>query len=189
MDEGHPSQNVHSCERSTGIIWTVGHSNRSFTGFLELLVGQSIELVADVRRFNSSLRNPQFGRAALAPALEQAGIDYRHFEALGGRRGRTNPRSPNQAWKVGSFNAYADHMATEEFKNALAHLTEISSRLRVTMMCAEALPWRCHRRLIADALVVRGWQVLDIYSKNKRETHSLTPFAKVSGFSITYPKS
>lgn len=168
-------------------IWTVGHSNREIEGFLSLLREHSIELVADVRRFPASRRQPQFGAHALRAALAESDCEYRHFENLGGRRNSRMPDSPNGGWRVESFNAYADYMLTEPFGRALEELTDAAGRRRTAIMCAEALPWRCHRRLIADALIVRGWTVWDILSEKRADQHALTDFAEVEGDRLSYP--
>jgi uncharacterized protein (DUF488 family) len=168
-------------------LWTIGHSTRPLPEFLELLAGPSIGLVADVRRFPGSRRYPHFDRDALAEALGRSGIAYRHFEALGGRRGKRAPGSPNTGWRVEAFNAFADHMATPEFAAALDDLAVSAAQTPTAVMCSEAVPWRCHRRLIADALTARGWTVLDILSPTKVGPHALTSFARVEGGQVTYP--
>ncbi|MEO6811625.1 MAG: DUF488 domain-containing protein [Isosphaeraceae bacterium] len=168
-------------------IWTIGHSNRDFETFLRMLAAASIALVADVRRFNGSKRHPQFGRDQFEPGLALAGIGYRHFEGLGGRRGRSREGSPNQGWRVDSFNAFADHMESTEFQTDLSTLIALAGSSRVALMCSEAVPWRCHRRLIADALTVRGWRVLDLIGPGPPKPHALTPFARVAEGGITYP--
>jgi uncharacterized protein (DUF488 family) len=168
-------------------IWTIGHSNRTIEGLVALLEGERIALVADVRRFPGSRRHPQFGREALAASLAGAGMGYVHFEALGGRRGRAAPGSPNTAWRVEAFNAYADHMATDQFAAALAELARLAALSRTAILCAEALPWQCHRRLIADALIVRGWEVYDIVGRGPARRRALTPMARVDGQRVTYP--
>jgi uncharacterized protein (DUF488 family) len=171
------------------IIWTVGHSNLSAEAFMELLAAHSIELVADVRRFPGSRRWPHFGAEPLAQRLGQAGIEYRHFEDLGGRRNKRLENSPNTAWRVEAFNAYADHMASPEFSATLDALEASAAVARTALLCAEALPWRCHRRLIADALVARGWTVLDIMGRGKATEHKLPDFARVVEGGVTYPGS
>jgi uncharacterized protein (DUF488 family) len=168
-------------------IWTVGHSNRDWESFYPLLEAAEIELLADVRRFPGSRRHPHSGAAALREALAEHGVAYRHFEALGGRRRRGDDPSPNGAWRVESFNAYADYMARPEFQRALAELMELAQSRRTAIMCSEALQWRCHRRLIADALLARGWQVLDIFAPTQIKSHPLTPFARVRDGQVTYP--
>lgn len=168
-------------------IWTIGHSTHTIEDFLDLLAGSSIELVADVRRFPGSKRFPQFNREGFESSLSRAGMGYRHYPELGGRRDQRAPGSPNTAWRVEAFNAYADHMATPEFAKALDDLITHASASKTAVMCSEAVPWRCHRRLIADALVVRGWDVRDIIGPRKVEPHGLTEFARVEGERITYP--
>jgi uncharacterized protein (DUF488 family) len=144
-------------------------------------------VVADVRRFPGSRRWPQYGRDRLAAALAARGIDYRHLPGLGGRRRDRLESSPNTAWQVEAFNAYADHMQSAEFQSALAALEELASAERTALMCAEALPWQCHRRLIADALVARGWQVENVLSAGHTRPHVMTEFARVSEGRVTYP--
>jgi uncharacterized protein (DUF488 family) len=170
-----------------GTLWTIGHSTRPLDEFLDLLVRSSIGLVADVRKIPGSSRYPQFNADALETSLRAAGIAYRHYPDLGGRRGKRAPGSPNSAWRVEAFNAFADHMATPEFAAALDDLTAHAADTRVALMCSEAVPWRCHRRLIADALLARGWTVLDILSPTKVDPHALTEFARVDGPRVTYP--
>ena len=168
-------------------VWTIGHSTRELDEFLGLLAGSSIELVADVRRFPGSRRHPQFNREALEASLALSGVGYRHYGDLGGRRGARAAGSPNTAWRVDAFNAFADYMDTPAFAAALDDVTEHARDTRTAVMCSEAVPWRCHRRLIADALIVRGWSVYDIIGPHKVEPHALTPFARVEGERLTYP--
>lgn len=174
-------------EGTPGTIWTIGHSTRGLGEFLGLLAASSIGLVADVRRFPGSKRFPNFNAEALANSLESAGIAYRHFGDLGGRRNARAPGSPNTAWRVDAFNAYADFMATLAFASALDDLISHASEARTALMCSEAVPWRCHRRLIADALIVRGWTVTNIMGAGKVTPHTLTEFARVEGLTLTYP--
>lgn len=168
-------------------IWTIGHSTRELEAFLAMLADNSVQLLADVRRFPGSRRHPQFGEQALSEALHARGIGYQHFGELGGRRSRRLPDSPNTAWRVEAFNAYADYMETAEFQDALAALMVQAEAKRTAIMCSEAVPWRCHRRLIADALTVRGWNVRDILGPHKVDTHRLTEFARVNGTTLSYP--
>jgi uncharacterized protein (DUF488 family) len=170
-------------------IWTLGHSNHPMETFLDLLEASSIRLVADVRRFPGSRRHPQFGREELERHLGEAGIGYRHLEGLGGRRSARAPDSPNTGWQVESFNAYADYMDTGEFQSALVELERLAEASATAIMCAEALHWRCHRRLIADALIVRGWTVRDIIGGGKVEPQKLTDFARVVDGRLTYPEA
>jgi uncharacterized protein (DUF488 family) len=171
----------------TGTIWTIGHSNRTLEAFLDLLLENGIRLVADIRRFPASRKHPHFNQERLPAELEKAGIAYRHFPELGGRRSRRLPGSANTAWRVEAFNAYADHMSSPEFDAALTDLIALAQRKPAVLMCAEALPWRCHRRIIADAFVARGWEVLDIFGPGKVKKHPLTPFAQVGDGRVTYP--
>ena len=141
----------------------------------------------DVRRYPASRRMPHFGRESLERSLPQLDIAYEHLVELGGRRS-PHEHSPNTGWRVGAFRGYADYMVTESFRQALARLEEIARAQPSAVMCAEALWWRCHRRLVADALVVRGWKVVHIGSDGATTIHSLTPFAVVEDSRITYPE-
>lgn len=167
-------------------IWTVGHSNRSFDDLVDVLHAGSIAAVVDVRRFPASRRNPQFDRDALATDLPRAGIDYRHEPRLGGRR-RPREDSPNTAWRNAGFRGYADHMLTAEFASALDRLEAMATGCRTALMCAEAVPWRCHRSLIADALTVRGLRVFHLLGGARARAHRLTPFARMSEGRVVYP--
>jgi uncharacterized protein (DUF488 family) len=168
-------------------ILTVGHSNHEERAFLDLLRGAQVELVADVRRHPGSRRLPHFERNALAGLLAEAGIDYRWLgESLGGRRW-PQPDSPNGGWESEQFRGYADHMASEECTAGLAQLEELAREKRTAVMCAEAWWVRCHRRLIADALMVRGWRVLHLGANGRLEEHELTDFAVVEEGQVTYP--
>lgn len=168
-------------------ILTVGHSNHDEDEFVDLLRGGGVELIADVRRYPHSRRQPHFEGNALAAVLLEAGIEYRWLgETLGGRR-RPVPASPNGAWEVDQFRGYADHMASDEFEEGLATLEKLATARRTGIMCAEAFWVRCHRRLIADALTVRGWRVQHLGSSGRLEQHELTEFAVVEDGRITYP--
>jgi uncharacterized protein (DUF488 family) len=167
-------------------VWTVGHSDRSAADLISLLRAHGIELVADVRRYPGSRRNPQFGSEALRSALSEAGMAYVALPALGGRR-RARPGSPNQGLKSAQFRGFADYMATPEFAAALEALLATAAARRTAIMCAEALPWRCHRSLIADALAARGVEVLHILGAGPPRPHALSPAARVSGGAVTYP--
>jgi uncharacterized protein (DUF488 family) len=168
-------------------IWTVGHSTRAIDDFLRLLAAGRIKLLADVRRFPGSRRHPQFGQEALARSLAAAGIAYRHFVDLGGRRSQRLPDSPNTAWRVEQFNAYADYMQSDEFLAALGELMAVAREQPTAILCSEALPQRCHRRLISDALVIRGWRVRHLLTPKRIEDHQLTPFARARGTTVIYP--
>jgi uncharacterized protein (DUF488 family) len=172
---------------SSETAYTIGHSTRSAPEVATLLRDADVRLVADVRAFPSSRRYPQFNRDALAAWLGETGVRYVHMPALGGRR-TPAPDSPNGGWQERAFRGYADHMATPEFQRALAELEEAARATPTAIMCAEAVWWRCHRRLIADALVVRGWRVEHLGIGDGRVLHQLTEFAVVgAGTAITYP--
>ena len=168
-------------------IYTIGHSTRSAEEMLALLMNPGVRLVVDVRAFPSSRRNPQFNQGALAARLGAAGVAYRHLPGLGGRRSPT-PGSPNGGWQETAFQGYADHMNSDEFRRALAELENAGRDLPTAIMCAEAVWWRCHRRLIADALVVGSWRVEHLGIGDAPVEHELTPFAVVDPRGlITYP--
>lgn len=167
-------------------VWTIGHSTRPFEEFLAILRAQEIERVVDVRIWPHSRRYPWFDGPTLANALHAADIGYMHLPALGGHR-PTRPDSPNTGWRNRSFRGYADYMQTAEFAAGLADLLTLTGQARVAIMCAEALPWRCHRSLISDALLVRGVRVIDILSGTSAREHHLTPFARATGAHLVYP--
>lgn len=169
-------------------IYTIGHSTRSIEQFLGLLKAHNIEELVDVRTVPQSRHNPQFGQEELAAALQQAGIGYMHLGKLGGLR-QSSKDSINLGWQNSSFRGFADYMATPEFQQGLDELKAIAEKKRVAIMCAEAVPWRCHRSLIADALTTQGWQVLHIQSKKTASPHEPTPFLKVQDGKLTYPAS
>ena len=168
------------------VVLTIGHSNRSSEEFLQLLSAYKVQLLADVRKLPGSRANPQFGGAELAKSLRSAAIDYVHLPGLGGLR-RGSPDSPNGGWRNTSFRAFADYMLTPEFADAIADLISRAAAQRCAIMCAEAVPWQCHRSLIADALVVRGIPVEHILSKTRGDKHTLRDWAHVEGTRITYP--
>jgi len=167
-------------------LWTIGHSTRSFEEFVELLVENRIQFLADVRHFPTSQRVPWTAKASLAKALSDRGIGYEHLEALGGFR-KALPDSGNRGWRNSGFRGYADYMASPEFAASLGRLIAIASERRTAIMCAEAVPWKCHRSVLSDALVVRGVRVIHVLSTGKTQEHRLTPFARVHGTRITYP--
>ena len=167
-------------------IYTLGHSTRSFEQLLAILRSFDIRAVADVRMFPKSRRYPHFNDEFLAEHLPENKIAYLSFKSLGGRR-RARKDSPNTGWCNESFRGYADFMQTEAFEGALGELMEAARKRPTTTMCAEAVPWRCHRSLISDALLVRGWEVLDVMDEGKASAHKLTKFARVKGTTITYP--
>jgi uncharacterized protein (DUF488 family) len=153
---------------------------------VELLKAHGIQQLVDVRTVPKSRHNPQFGNEALAASLEQAGIAYTHLEKLGGLR-HASKASVNLGWQNSSFRGFADYMATPEFQAGLDELKALAQKKTVAIMCAEAVPWRCHRSLIADALTIQGWQVLHIQSRKTAHPHELTPFLKVQDGKLTYP--
>jgi uncharacterized protein (DUF488 family) len=173
-------------DAAPALILTVGHSARPLEEFLHLLQCHGVTLVVDVRKMPRSRRNPQFNRDTLPASLRAAGIGYVELPALGGLR-RRQPDSPNAGWKNASFQGYADHMLTAEFEQGLRELVERARGERVALMCAEAVPWRCHRWLIADALTVRGIPVEHILGPKRTQRHVLRPWARVEGTRITYP--
>ena len=167
-------------------MFTIGHSTRSIEDFIALLKAHRVGRVIDVRTIPRSRHNPQFNRDQLSPALHRARIHYLHMPGLGGLR-RAQPDSTNLGWRNTSFRGYADYMQTSMFRKNLDRCIAFAKRERVVLMCAEAVPWRCHRSLIADALVVRGVDALEIASDSRVRPHTLTPFARVDGVDITYP--
>ena len=169
------------------IAFTIGHSTRPIEDFLAMLAGHEISRLVDVRTIPRSRTNPQFNKDTLPASLKKTKIAYAHVAELGGLR-KPKANSPNAAWRNLSFRGYADHMQTEEFASGLEKLFEWMKKDRIAIMCAEAVPWRCHRSLIADALTVRGVRVEEIVSAKKTQVHKMTPFAKVRGTTITYPE-
>jgi len=169
-------------------VYTIGHSTRTIDEFLKLLRRYEIELLLDVRTVPRSRHVPQFNSDGLKCSLEDQGIAYRHLKALGGLR-KPNKDSLNTGWRNLSFRGFADYMQTAEFQQALSELLELASTKRVAFMCAEAVPWRCHRSLIADALMaVHGMEVRHILSATKLQKHELTPFALFENGRLTYPE-
>jgi uncharacterized protein (DUF488 family) len=168
------------------VVWTIGHSTRSLEEFKSLLSAHRIDRLVDVRTVPRSRHNPQFNKSTLPAALRRIGIKYLHLPGLGGLR-RARPDSRNMGWRNTSFRGYADYMQTPEFVDSLELLIELAKKERIAIMCAEAVPWRCHRSLIADALLVRGIQAEEIASRVRTTAHKITPFAKVRGKKITYP--
>ena len=167
-------------------ILTIGHSTRTFPEFVEMLKANHVTLVVDVRSVPRSRHNPQFNKETLPNALKLDGVNYVHMPEIGGLR-RPKPDSVNTAWRNKSFRGYADYMQTKEFTENLLNLMALARENCVAVMCAEALPWRCHRSLIADALVVRNVRVKHIISKDSSINHTLTEWAHVEGTKITYP--
>jgi uncharacterized protein (DUF488 family) len=167
-------------------IFTIGHSTLTAERFLELLHAHGVTGIADVRKIPQSRRHPHFSTRALAAFLGAHGIAYEHFPGLGGLR-KPRQDSPNTGWRHPSFRAYADHMRSQEFRDALDSLVAFSQSVVAAVMCAESQWWRCHRQLIADALVARGVDVRHIMSARSAPLHELTSFARVDGSTIAYP--
>jgi uncharacterized protein (DUF488 family) len=169
------------------VVHTVGHSTLPLDAFLALLAGHVIDAVADVRRFPASRRHPHFAREPLAVALATAGIAYVWMPALGGRRA-ARADSPHVAWRNAGFRAYAEHMEGAEFRDGLEALLRFAAGRRAAILCAEAVPWRCHRQLIADALVARGVDVRHLTGAGAAEPHRLTPFVRCDGDRLVYDR-
>lgn len=167
------------------VVFTIGHSTRSIADFIRLLKAHGVQRVIDVRTIPRSRHNPQFNRDRLSPALHRARLHYRHMPGLGGLR-RARRGSRNTGWRNAGFRGYADYMQTSLFRASLGRCIELAKRECVVLMCAEAVPWRCHRSLIADALLVRGIEVREITSGVRTRLHSLTPWARVDGVQVTY---
>jgi uncharacterized protein (DUF488 family) len=166
-------------------IFTIGHSTRPIEEFIGILKAHGMERVVDIRTVPRSRRNPQFNRDILPESLARSGIAYEHIAALGGLR-HARPDSLNTGWRNASFRGYADYMATEQFAGGLERLLEVAPKTPSAMMCAESVPWRCHRSLVADALTARGITVMHIMNASKAVAHSMTPFARIDDGVITY---
>jgi uncharacterized protein (DUF488 family) len=175
---GHAASNV--------TVLTIGHSTRTIEDFMAMLAAHGVQRVVDVRTIPKSRRVPQFNSDALAASLRKQGIEYLHMKSLGGLR-HAKKDSVNLGWRNASFRGYADYMGTAEFRDAVSRLVDLAREKRIVIMCAEAVPWRCHRSLIGDALLLRGVAVEDIMSATSRREHVLTSFAKVDGLNIIYP--
>lgn len=167
-------------------VLTIGHSTRSIEEFLAILAAHGVQLLIDVRTIPKSRRVPQFNADSLAASLREQGIDYAHLKTLGGLR-HAKKDSVNTGWRNASFRGYADYMASADFREGLQRLLQLAGGKHTAIMCAEAVPWRCHRSLIGDALLVRGVNVEDIMSATSRRPHELTSFAKVEGTEVVYP--
>jgi len=184
--QGRPE--LHISAIAAGLtVYTIGHSNRPIDAFLRMLGAFGVEAVADVRTVPRSRHNPQYEQEALRRALSEHGIEYVHLKSLGGLR-RPRCDSPNTGWKNESFRGYADYMQTDEFRAGLADLIRLANEKTIAIMCAEAVPWRCHRSLISDALVVRSARVEDILSDKRAQEHKLTPWAQTHGLDVIYPE-
>ncbi len=170
------------------LVCTIGHSNRAIEDFVSLLWSNEIARVLDVRTVPRSRHNPQFNLETLPATLQAVGIAYTHLPGLGGLR-RPRPDSPNAGWRNLSFRGYADYMQSAEFGENVQRVADMATAERCVLMCAEAVPWRCHRSLVGDALLVRGVRVEDIVGPGSRRPHVLTRFAKVDGTRVTYPEA
>jgi uncharacterized protein (DUF488 family) len=169
-------------------VFTVGHSTRTIEEFVHLLIAHAIQHVVDVRSIPRSRHNPQFNRDQLPASLQRFGIAYSHLPGLGGRR-HARMDSTNTGWRNVSFRGYADYMDTPAFKESVNQCIALARKERVALMCAEAVPWRCHRSLIADALLARGIDVREIASAMHARPYSLTSWARISGIDVTYPSA
>jgi uncharacterized protein (DUF488 family) len=168
-------------------IFTVGHSTRSIDDFVELLRAHGVRQIVDIRSIPRSRHNPQFNADLLERSLKQRDIGYDHIKGLGGLR-HARKDSPNLGWRNTSFRGFADYMATPEFSEGLESLIDIANERDTAIMCAEAIPWRCHRSLIGDALTKKGWMVRDITSRTVAARHLLTPFLKTRKGQLIYPE-
>jgi len=173
-------------EETGCVVVTIGHSTRTLETFIHLLETYKVKQLIDVRTVPRSRHNPQFNQETLPDNLKAAGIEYLHMPGLGGLR-HPRPDSQNTGWRNASFKGYADYMGTPEFEDHLGKLIGLAQQKRIALMCAEALPWRCHRFLIADALEVRGTKVAHILNSTHLQPHRMTPFAKVMGTRLVYP--
>ena len=170
----------------SSFLWTIGHSTRSIEDFIQLLQAHGIRVLVDVRAIPYSRRNPQFNTDVLAATLKEAGMQYHSLPALGGRR-KSRPNSTNLGWRCAGCRGYADYMQLAPFQDGLGELMHLAQASPTAIMCAEGVPWRCHRSLIADALVSRGWAVRHILTTAKADQHALTSFAKLQNGTLTYP--
>jgi uncharacterized protein (DUF488 family) len=167
-------------------LWTIGHSTRPLPELIAMLRGHGVEVLVDVRTVPRSRYNPQFNRETLPGELAAAGIDYRHMPGLGGLR-KPRKDSTNTGWRNDSFRGYADYMQTPEFEQHLEELLALAGERRAAIMCAESVPWRCHRSMIADVVTARGGEVRHIMTAEKANVHKMTPFARVERGKVTYP--
>ena len=179
-------QILHHTRPTQLIVMTIGHSTRPAKEFIHLLKAHHVQRLVDVRTVPRSRHNPQFNRSELSSALHSARLHYRYMPGLGGFR-RARKDSLNTGWRNASFRGFADYMQTTEFRKNLDELITLANAERIAIMCAEAVPWRCHRSLIADALLARGIEVREITSATRSRPHTFTPWAKVNGTQVTYP--
>lgn len=174
--------------RGEKLLFTIGHSTRSTREFVKILKAFDIEVLVDVRHYPGSRHNPQFGKSRLKQTLARHGIQYVHLEDLGGRRRPDKESDQNAGWRSPQFKGYADYMQTVDFSTALKELIGIARKSVTVIMCSEAVPWRCHRSMIADAMIANKFTVLDIFSETNARKHSMISFARVKGKTIIYPK-
>ena len=186
MKHGAAPAGVQAARRRRKLLLTVGHSTRAQDEFVALLKAHGVKRLVDVRAIPRSRHNPQFNRDRIGPALRREGISYLHMKGLGGLR-QARRDSINTAWRNASFRGFADYMQTREFAHNLRRLMKLARHKQTAIMCAEALPWRCHRSLIADALLARGFAVEDIEGPKRTRKHQLTPWARVQGIRVSYP--
>ncbi|AIA30636.1 DUF488 family protein [Leptospirillum ferriphilum] len=175
-----------SSSKDCGTVFTLGHGARSLEDFISILEAYEIRLLVDVRSVPRSRHNPQFNKEALPEELKKWGIKYLHVPGLGGFR-QPLKDSPNAGWRNEGFRGFADYMSSGAFHQAIQELVELSQRFRLALICAETLPWRCHRSLIADALLLRGIAVDHLFKAGTLQHHQLTAWARVEGTRITYP--
>jgi uncharacterized protein (DUF488 family) len=166
-------------EETRPVLYTIGHSTHAIERFVELLAEHQVAVLADVRSFPGSRRWPQFNQAELACSLAQAGVEYRWFKLLGGRRHSVRPDSPHTGWTHPAFRSYADYTESAEFEAGLAELIAVATCVEIAIMCSEGLWWRCHRRIISDQMTVRGWQVMHIMPDGQLKPHSIPEFAQI----------
>ncbi len=172
----------------TKLIFTIGHSTRSTREFMKILKAYDVELLVDIRHYPGSRYCPQFGKAKLKGSLKRNKIGYTHLLNLGGRRRALKDSTKNAGWRSAQFRGYADYMQTKEFKDGLKELMDLAKKQNVAIMCSEAVPWRCHRSMVGDALIARGFLVIDIFSEKISRDHKLTSFAEISkNKSVYYP--
>jgi len=167
------------------IVWTIGHSTRTFEEFIEMLRSFQIEMVADIRSYPGSRKFPQFNKESLQMTLAQNKIEYIHLKKLGGRR-KVNPDSKNTSWRHLAFRAYADYMQTNDFKEGIKELEEIALKKRTAYMCSEAVWWRCHRSMVSDYLKAHHWKVVHIMAIGKEQEHPYTAPARIEKGELTY---
>ena len=172
---------------SENIVFTIGHSNRTTREFMKILKEFDIEILADIRHYPGSRHNPHFGKARLRANILRNGIEYIHLVELGGRRRHLKDVETNAGWRSKAFRGYADYMQTEDFHEGMAKLMFLAEGASVAIMCSEAVPWRCHRSMVADALIVNGFSVVDLFNEKNARPHTLTSFAKVAKHNLTYP--